>query len=43
MSLDFKGARVLFLDLEMTLYFGRVTVGFFSLSPPFSHMRSLYL
>ena len=28
MNLDFEGARVLLLDLEVTLYFDRVLVGF---------------
>ena len=40
----FWGSKGALLDLKMTLYFGRVSVGF-SLSKflPFSHMRSLYL
>ena len=28
MNLDFEGARLLLLDLEATLYFDRVSVGF---------------
>ena len=44
MSLDFKGVRALFLDLEMTLYFGKVSVGFFSLSfSPFSYEKPLFI
>ena len=40
----FWGSKDALLDLEMTLYFGRVSVGFFSLCfCLISHMRSLYL
>ena len=40
----FWGSKGALLDLKITLYFGRVSVGFFlSKFLPFSHMRSLYL
>ena len=40
----FWGSTGALLDLEMTLYFGRVSVGFsFSKFLPFSHIRSFYL
>ena len=40
----FWGSKGALLDLETTLYFGRVSVEFFSLSfLPFPHMWNLYL
>ena len=44
-ELGFLGSKDALLDLEMTLYFDKVSIGFFSLSfcPPFSHIRNLYL
>ena len=40
----FWGSKGAFLDLEMTLYFGRVSVGFFSLSfSIFSYEKPLFI
>ena len=40
----FWGSKDALLDLEMTLHFGKVSIGFFSLSfSHFFHMKSLYL
>ena len=39
----FWGRKGVFLDLEMTLYFDRVSVGFFSLSPHFSYEKPLFI